>query len=67
MADNKKCKTCAHYSLYQLLTANKTFSYQGDIPCVRCCHYAILTDEYIPKLADIYKRILPYGGTYGRK
>ena len=34
-----ECNTCGHYELYKMLTSGQSYSYSGDIPCIRCKHY----------------------------
>ena len=40
------CKTCASYGLYKMVTSGNPYGYSGDIPCLHCCHFRVLNDQY---------------------
>ena len=43
------CDHCIYYSLYLMITGRESYAYNGDIPCLRCCHYIKLQSEFIDK------------------
>lgn len=41
----RDCKSCGHYELYKMITGGP-YGYSGDIPCLRCCRFQRMNDEY---------------------
>jgi len=45
---SKKCKSCGHYDLFDMITSGRPYGYGGAIPCDRCCEFSRPHSEYIP-------------------
>lgn len=44
-----KCKQCANYGLYKMITSKNPYSYSGEIPCLTCSRFRVETDKFTPK------------------
>jgi hypothetical protein len=40
----EKCESCKNVNLRRML--DKPYCYSGDIPCLRCCYFIKVNDEY---------------------
>jgi hypothetical protein len=51
-----KCKECAHYGFYQMIT-NGPYGFYGYIPCANCIHFITTTDNFSPKVTQTHEHI----------